>query len=76
MKCDFSDKYEQLTPKNQKLFRAHLVEKFDWNATTSFYNMIYGRTSISEIEKDYIENLFAEYFEQQRNAMTYDTARC
>lgn len=75
MKCDFSEKYELLNPKNQKQFKAHLIEKFDWNTSQSFYNMINGRHSISEIEKDYIENLFAEYFEQQRNAMTYDTAR-
>lgn len=69
MKCDFSAKYEQLTPKNQKRLKAHLTEKFGWSANSSFYNMIQGKSSISEIEKDYIDNLFSEFFTAQLNAI-------
>lgn len=70
MKCDFRKKYDQLTPNNQKRLRAHLIEKFDWNTPQSFYNMINGRYSISEIERDYIDELFAMYFDHQLSAMS------
>lgn len=65
MKFDFSQKYDQLTPKNKKRFRDDLISQFDWNTKASFYNVINGSSSISLIEKNYIDNLFVEYFQRQ-----------
>ena len=65
MKFDFSQKYDQLTPKKKKRFRDDLISQFDWNTKASFYNVINGSSSISLIEKNYIDNLFAEYFQRQ-----------
>lgn len=65
MKYDFSEQYELLTPKNQRRLRNQLSEKFNWKSKQSIYNTLRGKSTISEIEKSYIDNLFRELFEQQ-----------
>lgn len=65
MKYDFSEQYELLTPKNQRRLRNQLSEKFNWKSRQSIYNTLRGKSTISEIEKGYIDNLFRELFEAQ-----------
>lgn len=65
MKYDFSEQYELLTPKNQRRLRNQLSEKFNWKSRQSIYNTLRGKSTISEIEKSYIDNLFRELFEKQ-----------
>lgn len=69
MKYDFSEQYELLTPKNQKRLRSQLSEKFGWKSRNSIYNTLRGKTSISEIEKNYIDNLFIDYFRKQTESV-------
>ena len=65
MKYDFSEQYELLTPKNQRRLRNQLGEKFNWQSRQSIYNTLRGKSTISEIEKEYIDKLFRELFEAQ-----------
>lgn len=65
MKYDFSEQYNLLTPKNQRRLRSQLSEKFNWKTRQSFYNTLRGKSTISEIEKEYIDNLFREFFDAQ-----------
>lgn len=65
MKYDFSSQYELLTPKNQRRLRNQLSEMFNWKSRQSIYNTLRGKSTISEIEKKYIDNLFRELFEAQ-----------
>lgn len=59
------ERYQNLTPKNQRRFRSELMEGLSITARTHVYNILHERTTISPVMDDFLTKLFEKYYRQQ-----------
>lgn len=64
-KRDFSEMYEKLTPKNQRVFGEKVATAFGWSSRRNVYYLIKGRRSVNAIEESFICDLFNRLYDEQ-----------
>lgn len=59
------ERYQNLTPKNQRRFRCDLMAGLSITARTHVYNILHERVAISPVMDDFLTQLFEKYYQQQ-----------
>lgn len=59
------ERYQNLTPKNQRRFRCELMEGLSITARNHVYNILHERVIISPVMDEFISRLFEKYYQQQ-----------